>query len=100
MKRFLAACVAIAWMGCAWAADVPDSRQLEADIQRLPWKQFRSVIEAVPNLRADVERYGPAGWAYVKSTYRTHGWRKNIDKLDAEQKARLAALIEKAKAGR
>jgi hypothetical protein len=95
----------------AWAADeapaVPsqdqvraldedrlDSKRLEGQLQGMSWEQFRSVIEAIPKLKADVDAYGPAGWEYVKGKYKTYGWRKNIDKLDEEEKRRLAALIE------
>lgn len=76
---------------------VPDSKQLEGDLQHLPWKQFRSVIESVPKMKADVEAYGPAGWKYVEASYRTYGWKKGIDKLDDDQKQRLAELIRLAK---
>lgn len=76
---------------------VPDSRKIEKDLQGLPWNQFRSVIESVPKMKADVEAYGPIGWKYVQANYKTHGWKKNIDKLDAAQKKRLVELIEIAK---
>jgi len=75
----------------------PDSRQMEQDLQRLPWKKFRFVIESVPKMKTDVEAYGPAGWQYVQSRYTTYGWKKNIDKLDATQKKHLAKLIKVAK---
>lgn len=78
-------------------SSVPDSQQLEYDLQHLPWKKFRSVIEAVPKMKADVEAYGPAGWKYVEARYKTHGWKKGIDKLDDDQKQRLADLIKLAK---
>ena len=103
------------WTGFAFAADVQppadpraalsvktlalDSKTLEKELQRLPWEDFRSVVESVPKLKADVERYGPRGWTYVQANYQSYGWRKNIDKLDLEQKKRLADLIEKAKQG-
>jgi hypothetical protein len=76
---------------------LPDSAQLESDLQHLPWKKFRSVIEAVPKMKADVEAYGPAGWKYVEIRYRTFAWKKGIDKLDEAQKQRLADLIRIAK---
>jgi len=75
----------------------PDSGQLEQDLQRLKWPQFRSVIEAIPKLKADVEKYGPIGWEVVKTNYATYGWKKKIDKLDAGQKQRLAELIQQSR---
>ena len=75
----------------------PDSRKIEKELQGLPWKQFRSVIEAVPKMKADVEAYGPVGWKYVEANYRRYGWKKNIDKLDDDQKKHLADLIRQAK---
>jgi Spy/CpxP family protein refolding chaperone len=75
----------------------PDSARMEKDLQRLPWEQFKAVISAVPKLKADVEAYGPMGWNFVKTRYRTHGWKKNIDKLDATQKQQLQKLIEKSR---
>lgn len=83
----------------AKAASAPDSAQLEADLQRMPWEQFKAVISAVPKMKADVDAYGSAGWQYVKARYKTHPWKKNIDKLDAEQRKQLADLIQKAKGG-
>jgi hypothetical protein len=79
------------------AASAPDTAQMERDLQRLDWKQFRSVVEAIPKLRADVERYGPAGWEIVRANYRIYHWKKNIDRLDATQKQELAGLIAQAK---
>ena len=79
---------------------VPDSRQMEKDLQRLPWKQLRSIIESVPKLRAGVEAYGPIGWQFVQANYKRYGWKKNIDKLDGTQKAQLAELIQNAKNAR
>lgn len=73
-----------------------DSRRLEGELQSLDWEQFRSVVEAIPKLKADVDAYGPMGWEFVKERYKTHEWRKNIDKLDANEKRRLAALIDTA----
>ena len=81
----------------ASAATMPDSAVLEKSLQSLDWNQFRSVVEAIPKLKADVDAYGPMGWQYVEANYRTYGWKRNIDKLDAEQKRQLAALIESAK---
>ena len=78
----------------------PDSRQMEKDLQRLPWKQLRSIIEAVPKLRAGVEAYGPVGWKFVQANYKSYGWKRNIDKLDATQKSQLVELIQKAKSSR
>jgi hypothetical protein len=74
-----------------------DSQRMEKELQRLPWKQFKSVIESIPKLKADVDAYGPAGWQFVKANYAKYRWRKNIDKLDATQKKQLAELIRRAK---
>ncbi len=78
------------------AEDRLDSVRLEHELQRLGWTQFRSVIEAIPKLKADVDAYGPAGWEYVKGRYQKYEWRKNIDRLDTDEKQRLAALIDTA----
>jgi len=75
-----------------------DSRQMSTDLQRLPWKPFKAVIEAVPKLASDVNAYGPLGWQFVKENYKTYDWKKKIDKLDAVQKKQLAELIKNAKA--
>ncbi|HEX8988134.1 MAG TPA: hypothetical protein VF816_09235 [Rhodocyclaceae bacterium] len=80
--------------------DRTDSHRLEARLQALDWAQFRSVIESIPKLKADVDAYGPAGWEYVKSRYKTYAWRKNIDRLDADEKRRLADLLDRAGGGR
>ena len=77
----------------AVVSDVPDSKRLETDLQQLSWKQFRSVVEAVPKLKADVDAYGEFGWQYVQMNYKTYKWKKNIDKLDDGQKHQLARLI-------
>ncbi len=82
------------WLTSAFALD---SRQMEKDLQRLPWKQFRQVVESVPKLKADVEAYGPIGWTYVQQNYQTHGWKKNIDKLNEVQRKQLADLILRAR---
>ncbi len=79
---------------------VPDSKTMERDLQRLNWKQFRSIVEAVPKLKADIEAYGPIGWKIVRTNYTNYGWKKNIDKLDDEQKQLLAELIQNAKAAK
>lgn len=86
-------------LACLWLTSVfaADSRQMEKDLQRLPWKQFRQVIESVPKLKADVEAYGPIGWTYVQQNYQTHGWKKNIDKLNEAQQKQLAGLIQLAR---
>ncbi|MDO8933910.1 MAG: hypothetical protein Q7U97_16075 [Rhodocyclaceae bacterium] len=78
-------------------AAAPDTRAMEKDLQQLPWKAFRSVIEAVPKMKTDVEAYGPMGWKFVEANYRNHAWKKNIDKLDEPQKKLLADLIRRAK---
>lgn len=80
-------------------ADAPSSLQLERELQRLNWDQFRTVIRAVPKLKADVDAYGPLGWQYVHENYKTYGWKRNIDKLDDERKRQLAELIQKVKGG-
>ena len=77
-----------------------DSAKMEKDLQRLPWKQFRSVVESVPKLKAGIDAYGAAGWQFVQANYRTYGWRKNIDKLDDSQKKQLAEKIQRAQAPR
>lgn len=82
------------------SVDAADSKQMEADLQRLPWKQFRSVIEAVPKMRAQVEAYGTIGWQIVQANYTRYHWQKNIDKLDEVQKQQLVELIRAAKAAR
>ena len=81
-------------------AALPDSRQLEADLQRLPWPRFRSVVEGIPKLKSSIDAYGPAGWQFVQANYRTYPWKKNIDKLGDDQRRHLADLIQSAKAGR
>ena len=79
---------------------VPDSQEMEKDLQQLSWPQFRSVIESVPKMKADVEAYGAFGWKYVEARYARYPWKKNIDKLDDAQKQHLADLIRKTKAGK
>ena len=74
----------------------PDSRQMEKDLQQLPWKQARSIIESVPKLKASVDAYGPLGWQFVEANYQHYRWKKNIDKLDAAKRRDLAELIRKA----
>lgn len=74
-----------------------DSAVLEKSLQGLDWNQFRTVVESIPKLKADVDAYGPLGWQYVQANYRNYGWKRNIDKLDDEQKRQLASLIESAK---
>jgi len=75
-----------------------DGVQLEKALQRLPWRQFKSVVEAVPKLRAGVEAFGPVGWQIVRDNYTRYPWHKNIDKLDEVQKKQLSELIEAAQA--
>ena len=79
----------------AAAPAIPDSKQLEGELQRLDWKQFRAVVESVPKLKAGVDAYGALGWDYVRQRYATYGWQKKIDKLDATEKLQLAGLIRK-----
>lgn len=92
----VAAAIALS-TGMAAAAPSPDSRQLEKELQSLNWGQFKSVIEAIPEIRREVEKYGPLGWEYVKTNYRSHGWKKNIDRLETGEKQRLAQLIQRAR---
>lgn len=91
----------LAWVLGAWALlafpQWLDSQRIEKDLQGLSWQQFRSVVEAIPKLKADIEAYGPFGWQYVRQNYQTHRWRKNIGKLDEAQKRRLVELIEDAR---
>jgi len=98
--------VAASMVGASWAGEAqpslptiaaPDSRSMQNELQQLPWPQFRSVIEAVPKLKAEVDAFGTAGWQLVKDNYRLYPWRKSIDKLDPDQKRQLAELIGKAK---
>lgn len=84
----------------AASASAIDSAQLEKALQNLAWPQFKSVVEAIPKLKADVDAYGPMGWQFVEANYRTYGWKKNIDKLDEEQQRQLAALIQSAQKSR
>ena len=76
---------------------VPDSKQMEKDLQHLPWKHFRSVVESVPKLKSGIDAYGTIGWKFVQANYTTYPWKKNIEKLDSPQKIRLAELIQSAK---
>ena len=104
MKRsitalFVAAILALSASMVA-AAPMPDSRQLEKELQGLNWSQFKAVIEAIPEIRREVEKYGPLGWEYVKTNYRSYGWKKNIDRLDSGEKQRLAQLIQRARKSR
>lgn len=84
----------------ALASAEVDSAALERELQRLPWTQFRSVVEAVPKLKESIDAYGPAGWQFVQANYRNYGWKKNIDRLDEGQKKQLAELIRRAKSGK
>lgn len=91
-----------AWAALAADPGVPldDASRMEKSLQQLNWKQFRSIIEAVPKLNADVEAYGAFGWQYVQANYTSYGWKKNIDRLDDGQKQLLAELIRRAEAAR
>jgi hypothetical protein len=116
MRKLIYGLIASLWMGSVFAAlaqppvgskaatstknAAPDSQQLEYDLQRLPWTKFRSVIESVPKMKADVEAYGPVGWKYVEANYSTYAWKKKIDKLDDAQKRQLAELIRRAKSAK
>jgi hypothetical protein len=81
-------------------APLPDGKQIEKELQSLPWPRFRAVIETIPKLKADVDAYGAFGWEYVKANYKTHGWKKNVDRLDEVQKRQLVDLIRSAKAAK
>jgi len=96
---FVAAVLALSTSMVA-ATPIPNSLQLEKDLQSLNWDQFKAVIEAIPEIRREVEKYGPLGWEYVKTNYRSHGWKKNIDRLDSGEKQRLAQLIQRARKSR
>lgn len=116
MNLRLLALIAALWMAPAFARTphpparskasapaksvMPDSQQMEKDLQQLSWPQFRSVIESVPKMKSDVEAYGAFGWKYVEARYKTYPWKKNIDKLDEAQKKQLADRIRSAKAAR
>lgn len=78
-------------------SDAPDSKQMETDLQQLNWDQFKSVIEAVPKMKADVDAYGQLGWQYVQMNYKTYKWKKSIDRLGDGQKHQLAELIYNAR---
>ncbi len=101
MNRSIAALIVAAALALsasmAAAAATPDSRQLERELQSLNWGQFKAVIEAIPEIRREVEKYGPMGWEYVRTNYRSHGWKKNIDRLDTGEKQRLAQLIQRTR---
>ena len=84
-------------MASASGTILPDSLKLEKELQGLPWPGFRTVIEAIPKLKAEVDRHGQFGWQYVRANYRTYPWKKNIDRLDPDQQQQLAILIKKAK---
>ncbi|QDX82206.1 hypothetical protein B9N43_13695 [Denitratisoma sp. DHT3] len=71
---------------------------LERQLQSLPWEQFRAVVESEPRLKADVDAYGPLGWAYVQKKYRTHPWAHNIERLEPERRQQLAAKIRAVEA--
>ena len=75
-------------------------RQMEEDLQHMNWVQFRSVVEAVPKFKADIDAYGPTAWQYVQANYTTYHWRKIIKRLDETQKKQLAELIRITKAVR
>lgn len=108
LLRLCGALILGAWLPGALAADssagtataasapLPEGPRLEKDLQRLPWAQFKAVIEAVPRLKADVDAYGPLGWQYIKERYTTYAWRKNIDRLDPAQRRQLAELVRQA----
>jgi hypothetical protein len=78
--------------------EVPSSKRLEKELQSLDWAQFQTVLAGIPKLKAQVDAYGPLGWKYVEQNYRSYGWKKNIDKLDASQKVELFERIQRARA--
>lgn len=96
MRRLILALVVGCWATLAFPQEA-DDRRIEQDLQRLSWPQFKSVVAAIPKLKADIEAYGPFGWQYVEKNYKTHGWRKNIRKLDDAQKQQLLELIANAR---
>lgn len=112
MSKFIYGLMVGLWMVSATAADVQrladnkitlpkngreaDILKFEKDLQRLPWNKFRSIIEAVPSLKADVERYGPSGWKYVEVNFQSYRWRRNISKLKGDQMELLGNLIKQA----
>lgn len=117
MARFLvvAGMLVLSGVAPAWSKDaVPpktlpvqvtkpaaiDSGQLEREMQALSWPQFRSVVEAVPQLKAEVEKHGSAAWPYLKAKYKTYAWKKSIDRLADGDKRTLARLIANARSGR
>lgn len=77
-----------------------DSQQLEKEIQALNWNQFRSVVESIPQLKAEIEKYGPAGWQYVKARYKTHAWRRSVERLKDADRQQLAKLLQAARKAR
>jgi len=81
----------------AIAAALPDSLKLEKELQSMSWSEFRSVVEAIPKFREEVDRHGQFGWQYVRANYRIYPWRKSIDRLDPDQRRQLATLIRRAK---
>ncbi|MBU0753340.1 MAG: hypothetical protein KJ787_14515 [Gammaproteobacteria bacterium] len=114
MTQPLAALIVLLWISSVFAADadspaapppeapaaaaaIADAKRIERDLQALEWTQFRTVIESIPGMKADVDAYGLLGWSYVQANYRTYAWRKNIDRLDEAQRAQLVELIRVAK---
>lgn len=67
---------------------------LEHQLQSLPWELFRTVVESEPKLKADVDAYGPLGWAYIQKKYRAHPWSRNLERLDLERRHQLATTIQ------
>lgn len=68
----------------------------ERKLQSLNWEQFKSVVAAIPRLKADIDAYGPLGWEYVRNNYQHYEWRKNVSRLDAGQRKQLSDLIRRA----
>lgn len=67
---------------------------LEHQLQSLPWELFRAVVESEPKLKADVDAYGPLGWAYVQKKYRAHPWARNLERFEPERLHQLATTIQ------
>lgn len=113
MRKLIYPLIACFWAASALATDLPaptdtgtaapatsgdsDGWKMQQDLQQLDWKQFRSVVESVPKMKADVDAFGPLGWQYVQANYRTYPWKKNIDRLDDAQKKLLAERIRIAR---
>jgi len=81
------------WIVSATAADMSSVTAPEASAVAIG---NASDSKPVPKLKADVDAYGEFGWQYVQMNYKTYKWKRNIDKLDDEQKHQLTRLIRSA----